>query len=59
MTTDLATLVLANLTRAQRIIRKLDGDPIDPQFRIATPDVDYWIAMTLDNDPQHAPGRWV
>ena len=45
-------IVLADLARAQRLISKID-DPggIDPQFRIATPEGDFHIAMTLADDP--------
>ena len=46
---SLKELVIADLERAQRLIRKVN-DEIDPQFRIATPEGDYWIAMTLPSD---------
>ncbi len=46
---SLKELVIADLERAQRLIRKVN-DEIDPQFRIATPEGDYWIAMTLSPD---------
>lgn len=46
---NLRELVLADLERAQRLILKIQ-DVIDPQFRIATPKGDYWIAMTLAAD---------
>lgn len=39
----------ADLERAQRLIRRT-GDEIDPQFRIASPQGDFWIAMTLSHD---------
>ncbi len=39
-------LVEADLRRPARLIIKIQ-DEIDPQFRIATPEVDYWIAVTL------------
>jgi hypothetical protein len=39
-------LVLADLRRAQRLIEQVN-DEIDPQFRIAAPEGDYWIALTL------------
>src|SRR5262245_26621557 len=42
-------IVLADLLRAQRIIQRID-DEIDPQFRIASPEGDWWIAVTLDPD---------
>ncbi|MGO8952054.1 MAG: hypothetical protein ACLQF2_01765 [Rhodomicrobium sp.] len=47
---SLKELVIADLERAQSLIRKVK-DEIDPQFRIATPEGDYWIAMTLSADP--------
>lgn len=43
------TLVEADLRRATRLIVKVQ-DEIDPQFRIATPQGDYWIAVTLPPD---------
>ena len=42
-------IVLADLLRAQRLILKIQ-DEIDPQFRIASPEGDWWIGMTLDDD---------
>ena len=42
-------IVLADLLRAQRVILRIQ-DEIDPQFRIATPMGDWWIAMTLNPD---------
>ena len=42
-------LVLADLLRAQRLILRID-DEIDPQFRIASPEGDWWIGMTLSAD---------
>ena len=50
-TESFATLVKGDHERAQRICRQLCGDPIEPQFRIATPDGDYWIALPLGDDP--------
>ena len=44
---NLRELVEADLRRALRIIIKIQ-DEIDPQFRIATPEGDYWIAVTKD-----------
>jgi hypothetical protein len=41
-------IVLA-LLRAQRLKLRID-DEIDPQFRIASPEGDWWIGMTLDAD---------
>lgn len=43
---ELLELTLFDLERAQRLITQL-GAELDPQFRIATPDGDYWIAVTL------------
>ena len=43
-------LVLADLYRGQRVVEKVHLDPIDPQFRIASPEGDWWIAMTLPDD---------
>jgi hypothetical protein len=49
-------LVLADLRRAQRLIERV-RDEIDPQFRIASPEGDYWIAMTLGDDPTERTRR--
>jgi hypothetical protein len=46
-THSLQQIVRFGLERAQRLVRKIHPDPIDPQFRIATPEGDCWIAMTL------------
>jgi hypothetical protein len=46
----LGELVEADLRRAARLIIRVQ-DEIDPQFRIATPEGDYWIAVTLPSDP--------
>src|SRR5208282_2437229 len=43
-------LVEADLRRAARLIIKIQ-DEIDPQIRIATPEGDCWIAVTLPADP--------
>jgi hypothetical protein len=45
---DLREIVLADLIRAQRLISRIN-DELDPQFRIATPQGDYWVAMTLSS----------
>ena len=45
----LRELVEADLRRAARLIIKIQ-DEIDPQFRIATPEGDYWIGVTLPPD---------
>ena len=44
-------LVEADLRRAARLIIKVQ-DEIDPQFRIATPEGDYHLAVTLARDPR-------
>lgn len=38
----LRDLVLADLKRAQRLIERIEDD-LDPQFRIAAPDGDWWL----------------
>jgi hypothetical protein len=43
-------IVIADLLRAQRLILRIQ-DQIDPQFRIASPEGDWWIGMTLSDDP--------
>ncbi len=43
-------LIEADLRRAARLVIKVQ-DEIDPQIRIATPEGDYWIAVTLPSDP--------
>jgi hypothetical protein len=40
-----------------RLVRKVHPDPIDPQFRIATPEVDWWIAITLTEDVKERERR--
>ena len=42
-------IVLADLLRAQRLIERIN-DEIDPQFRIASPEGDWWIGITLSDD---------
>jgi hypothetical protein len=39
-------IVLADLLRAQRLILRVQNE-IDPQFRIASSEGDWWIGMTL------------
>lgn len=46
---DFRDLIEADLRRAQRLVVKIQ-DEIDPQFRIATPEGDFWIATTLPSD---------
>lgn len=47
--TTFKEIVEADLRRGARLIIKVQ-DEIDPQFRIATPEGDYWIAATLPAD---------
>lgn len=42
-------VVFADLLRAQRLILRV-RDQIDPQFRIASSQADWWIGMTLADD---------
>ena len=42
-------IVFADMRRAARLIVKVQ-DEIDPQFRIATPEGDYWLAVTLPRE---------
>src|SRR5262249_371250 len=42
-------IVHADLLRAQRLKLRIQ-DEIDPQFRIASPEGDWWIGMTLDQN---------
>lgn len=42
-------IVEADLRRAARLVIKVQ-DEIDPQFRIATPEGDYWLAVTLSGE---------
>ena len=44
-------MVFADLRRAARLIVRVQ-DEIDPQFRIATPEGDYWLGVTLPDEPQ-------
>jgi hypothetical protein len=44
-------IVPADLLRAQRLILRTQVE-IDPQFRIASPEGDWWIGMTLEADSQ-------
>jgi hypothetical protein len=47
--TSFKDLALADLRRAQRLITKV-GDEIDPQFRIASAEGEFWIALTLPDE---------
>lgn len=42
-------IVEADLRRAARLVIKVQ-DEIDPQFRVATPEGDYWLAVTLPGE---------
>jgi hypothetical protein len=53
----LKELVRADLEQAQRLIRKVHPDPIDPQFRIASPEGDWWIAITLTENAKERGRR--
>lgn len=55
--TTLKDLLLADLRRAQNLITKVHPDPIDPQFRIATPEGDHWIAITLTENAKERTRR--
>ena len=48
----LKELVRLDHERAIRLSRRIKGAPIDPQFRIASPEGDYWIGITLGDDPE-------
>ena len=47
---NLRDIIEADLRRAARMVVKVQ-DEIDPQFRIATPEGDYHLAVTLPSDP--------
>jgi len=51
---NLNEMVLADMRRAMRLKRTVE-DEIDPQFRIASPEGDWWIGITLTNDAEE---RW-
>lgn len=46
----LKDLVLSDLLRAQRLIERINDD-LDPQFRIASPEGDWWIGISVPADP--------
>lgn len=50
-------LLQADMRRAQNLVTKVHPDPIDPQFRIATPEGDYWIAITLTENAKERTKR--
>ena len=47
--TTFKEFVEADLRRAARLIIKIQGE-IDPQFRLSTPEGDYWLGVTLPHD---------
>src|SRR5262245_50212987 len=49
----LAELVLADLERGQQLISKVHPDPIDPQFRIASPEADAYLLVAIVWQIQH------
>jgi hypothetical protein len=53
----LKELVQADLERAQRLIQKVHPDPIDPQFRVASPEGDWWIGITLTENAKERARR--
>ena len=48
---SLRDIVESDLRRAARLIIRVQ-DEIDPQFRFATPEGDYYLAVTLPSDPE-------
>ncbi len=49
---NLKGIVLAGLMKAQKLISAAGGEGgIVPQFRIMTPEGDYWLSMELADDP--------
>ncbi len=46
---DFRELIEADLRRAARLIIKVQ-DELDPQFRLATPEGDYWLAINFPAD---------
>jgi hypothetical protein len=46
---NLNILVIADLERAKRLMLRVQ-DEIEPQMRVATPDGDYFLALTLSAD---------
>lgn len=49
--------VLADLYRGQRLVTKVHPSPIDPQLRIASPEGDWAIAITLPDDQKQRAWR--
>lgn len=47
---SLAELTLLDFERAKGLVKKIHPDPIDPQFRLGTPEGDIWLAVTLPPD---------
>ena len=50
MSIDLKSFVKADIQRAIGLIKYVYPDPIDPQFRIATPDGDLWLGINLPDN---------
>ena len=44
-------MVLEDLRRTMGIIASNGGAELDPQFRLATPEGDYWLRTPLAADP--------
>jgi hypothetical protein len=55
--TPLLRLVRADLERAQHLVCKAHPAPIDPQFRIASPDGDWRIGITLTENVKERARR--
>ncbi len=54
----LLDLVRADLVRAERLIRKIHPDPIDPQFRIASPGGDWFSNCGRNVNPERLAAWW-
>ncbi len=54
---NLREMLQADLRRAQALIGKVHSGPIDPQFRIVTPEVDFLIAITLTENAKQRTKR--
>ena len=53
----LQRIVRSDLERAEHLVCETNPEPIDPQFRIATAEGDYWIAITLTKKPKERQRR--
>jgi hypothetical protein len=51
-------IVLAGLRQAQKLIALGGDERIDLQFRIMTPEGDFWIPVALAADPDEAATQW-